>query len=107
MMDSLSNFLFGCRHRRTSFPQSRAKRLGAPQEDMYVVCLDCAKRFHYDWDQMRIGAPVESAVPKKFKLRYFLSACALPAIWLISRTAMRNKLEKEQKPEPQYGKHPD
>jgi hypothetical protein len=72
---------------------------------MYVVCLDCGKRFHYDWEQMRIGSPAETAAPKKkFKLRYFLTACALPVIWLISRAAKRNK-SKEQ--EPEYGKHAD
>jgi predicted transcriptional regulator len=25
----------------------------------YVVCLDCGKRFAYDWKEMRIGALVE------------------------------------------------
>jgi hypothetical protein len=107
MIDSLSNLLFGCRHRRTSFPQSRASRRGAPQEDMYVVCLNCGKRFHYDWEQMRIGPPVGATVRRKIKLRYLVTACALPAIWLIRRAITRDKPEKEQKREPEYGKHAD
>jgi hypothetical protein len=108
MIDSLSNLLFGCRHRRTSFPQRPVSRRGAPPEDMYVVCLDCAKRFHYDWEQMRIGAPEGTPVLKKSKLRYVLAACALPVIWLIGKAAMskkRYKPEKEQDSEPKYGKH--
>src|SRR5512132_279335 len=108
MIDSLTNLLFGCRHRRTSFPQRPVSRRGAPPEDMYVVCLDCAKRFHYDWERMRIGAPVGTPAPKRRKLRYFLTACALPAIWLIGKAALsrkRYKPEKEQDSEPKHGKH--
>jgi hypothetical protein len=80
---------------------------------MHVVCLDCGKRFHYDWELMRMGGPVEDtavedtviedvAAPKepsrKSTLRYLLAACALPVVWLIGKTAMsraRSMVEKK------------
>jgi hypothetical protein len=71
---------------------------------MCVVCLDCGKRFYYDWELMRIGGPVEDATaPKatshKSKLRYLLAACALPVVWLIGKTAMaRARSKTEGKP---------
>jgi hypothetical protein len=105
MIESLSNLFFGCRHRRMSFPQRPVTRPGEPQEDMYVVCLDCAKRFQYDWERMCIGAPVGTAVIKRPKFRYVITACALPVLWLIGKMAMsqrRLKPEKEQKSEPKH-----
>ena len=105
MIDSLSNLLFNCRHRHTSFPQRPASRRGAPPEEMYVVCLDCGKRFQYDWERMRIGTPEGTPVVKRSKLRYFLTACALPVIWIIGKVVVsrgRSKPEKEQNPETQH-----
>ena len=110
MIDSLSNLLFGCRHRRTSFPQSPVSPRGAQPEDMYVACLDCGKRFRYDWEQMRIGAPVGAADRKSSKLRYFLVACSLPALWLIGKVALSQKHRKpdgEAEPELKHGHHND
>jgi len=114
MIDSLSNLFFGCRHRRTSFPQSPVSRCKAPQEEpqeeMSVVCLDCGKRFHYDWEEMRIGGLVGAEPRKRSNLRYFLTACALPAIWLIGKVALsrnRDKPRKEEKPELKHGHHGD
>src|SRR4029077_20822227 len=108
MLDSLFNLVFGCRHRRTSFPLSPSVRPGAPQQDMYVVCLDCGKRFHYQWDLMRIGGPMEepnakTAVTKKSKLRYAAIASALPILWVIGKAIIGRKSikpEQEQKLEP-------
>jgi hypothetical protein len=70
---------------------------------MCVVCLDCGKRFFYDWELMRIGGPVENvAAPKaagrKSVSRYLLAACALPIVWLIGKTAIsrtRSKAERK------------
>lgn len=117
MLDSLYNLFFGCRHRRTSFPLSPAVKRGAPREDMYVVCLDCGKRFHYEWDLMRIGAPMEEpnakpAMSRRSKLRYVAIASTLPILWFIGQAAFRRKgkaalgrkgakSEAEQKSEPQ------
>lgn len=55
---TVSDFLFGCHHKRTTFP--RATKSGVRtsavlrQTAAYVVCLDCGKEFAYDWQQMRI-----------------------------------------------------
>jgi hypothetical protein len=104
VIDSFYNLIFRCRHRRTSFPLRPPTKLGQPPGDMCVVCLDCGKRFHYDWELMRIGGPVEDvAAPKpavrKSKYRYLLAACALPVVWLIGKTAMaRGRSKAERKP---------
>jgi hypothetical protein len=53
----LLSFLFSCRHRHYSFPISVPKQrvpLIRPGADMYVVCLDCARQFPYDWEQMKV-----------------------------------------------------
>jgi hypothetical protein len=56
--------LFGCWHRRISFPQTskRGQRrcAAAMQTGTYVVCLDCGAEFAYDWKKMRILSPTET-----------------------------------------------
>jgi hypothetical protein len=107
MIDSLYNMFFGCRHRRTSFPLRPATKPGEPPEDMYVVCLDCGKRFHYDWEQMRVGEEVEDPerapeVRKKPRLPYILAVSTLPFLWIIGKMAVgkrHSKPEKEHNPE--------
>jgi hypothetical protein len=52
MLSSVLDSLFGCSHRRTTFPMTPkrpAARLGA-----YVTCLDCGKEFAYNWNEMRM-----------------------------------------------------
>jgi hypothetical protein len=108
MLDSLYNLFFGCHHRRTSFPLSPSVKPGAAHEDMYVVCLDCGKRFHYEWDLMRIGEPMEephakTAARKKSKLRYAAIASALPILWFVGKATLGHKSaksEEEQNTEP-------
>jgi len=56
MFQSVMNALFGCSHRRTTFPLTSARRT-------YVACLDCGKEFAYDWAAMRVGAPVAARAP--------------------------------------------
>jgi len=68
MLQTLFATFFGCAHRRTTFPITRGRKLGAHAANagangMYVVCLDCGKEFAYDWRSMRIGEPVEVAPP--------------------------------------------
>ena len=51
------DMLFGCWHKRVSFPITRKadRRSGAAlQSGTYIVCLDCGKEFAYDWKQMRV-----------------------------------------------------
>jgi hypothetical protein len=50
------NLLIGCSHRTTSFPFTPRRRLdsNASRTVTYVVCLDCGRKFEYDWQEMRI-----------------------------------------------------
>lgn len=57
MISNLFDSLFGCSHKRITFPitvraQQRAKS-GTPT-GTYVVCLDCGEEFSYDWKEMKI-----------------------------------------------------
>lgn len=55
----MANWLFGCSHRRTTFPRTQQAGVsvdGLPraQPEIYVVCLDCGRQFTYDWTTMRV-----------------------------------------------------
>jgi len=54
---SVFNMLFGCWHKRCSFPITvRGKlrrRAAASVTGTYVVCLDCGQEFPYDWNKMK------------------------------------------------------
>jgi hypothetical protein len=63
----LFDILFGCRHRHYTFPMTtRPARnyfdIRLPSRT-YVVCLDCAKQFPYDWEQMKVIWTPEKAAP--------------------------------------------
>jgi hypothetical protein len=55
---SLFDLMFGCSHKRCSFPMTTrgAKRRSpaAALTGTYVVCLDCGKEFAYDWKSMKL-----------------------------------------------------
>jgi len=57
-MVPLLDLLFGCTHRKLSFPITRKSRRPRSDSDTmkrtYVVCLGCGKEFAYDWAHMRI-----------------------------------------------------
>jgi hypothetical protein len=64
MVQALLNALFGCSHKRTSFPLTPVRRTAplstaAVRNGTYVVCLDCGKEFAYNWSNMRLGEPME------------------------------------------------
>jgi hypothetical protein len=64
MLDVLLNALFGCSHKRTTFPCTPIPR-SAPSNlratrGTYVVCLNCGQEFSYDWQEMRMGEPVSA-----------------------------------------------
>lgn len=69
MLQSLLNSLFGCSHRRTTFPLTPVRKTSgfqassAPRRDMYVTCLDCGKELAYNWEEMRVGKPVSEQTP--------------------------------------------
>jgi hypothetical protein len=68
-IESLLNLLFGCPHRRTTFPMTPTGKSAAPvaygkvRGETYVVCLDCGKELAYNWDEMRVGGPVPERGP--------------------------------------------
>jgi len=58
---SLFDLVFGCWHKRRSFPITVRGRLrrstaAAAVTGTYVVCLDCGREFSYDWLRMQIVA---------------------------------------------------
>ncbi len=63
MWNTLLNTLFGCSHRRTTFPLTPTRKGGKGRT--YVVCLDCGKEFDYDWQEMRVGRPVSTHIPAR------------------------------------------
>lgn len=58
MLTALFDSLFGCSHRRTTFPISPRRSGNAGRTQPYVACLDCGAEFAYDWTEMRICHPV-------------------------------------------------
>ena len=58
---SLFERVFGCSHKRCSFPITvRGKLRRSPAASLtgtYVVCLDCGREFAYDWQEMRMVEP--------------------------------------------------
>jgi hypothetical protein len=63
MLSSVLDSLFGCSHRRTTFPMTPKRptaRLGA-----YVSCLDCGKEFAYNWKEMRMEQEPVAIVPDR------------------------------------------
>lgn len=61
MWESLFNRFFGCAHRKTTFPLTCGGRPGSGvnrPRATYVTCLDCGAELAYDWDRMRLGAPL-------------------------------------------------
>jgi hypothetical protein len=73
MLGELMNSLFGCSHRKTSFPMTPSRRSGfsasnysgSKRNGTYVVCLDCGKEFDYNWKDMRVGEAVRSGAPAR------------------------------------------
>jgi len=55
MFDALLNYLFGCSHKRTTFPLTLAAKFSNRQRTTYISCLNCGVEFVYDWKHMRVG----------------------------------------------------
>ena len=58
-MLSFINALFGCVHKRCTFPITQTGHFhrsseAASRAFTYIVCLDCGKEFRYDWQQMKV-----------------------------------------------------
>ena len=59
----LQFFRVMCAHRHTTQPFCDAAPASGPTADWdnagsvathYIVCLDCGRKFNYDWDNMRV-----------------------------------------------------
>jgi hypothetical protein len=48
-LEGLGKMLWGCSHKRTSFPITISTQEGRMT---YVVCTQCGRRFAYDWATM-------------------------------------------------------
>jgi hypothetical protein len=56
-MFNVFDVLFGCCHKRLSFPittKNRRHLEAAEVTGTYVVCLECGKEFPYDWHRMQV-----------------------------------------------------
>jgi len=77
----LADRLYGCAHRKTTFPmtlRASAKMNGEQSfcADTYIVCLECGRHFAYDWTTMQITGP---------RLAWFGSPALVPALGEASR----------------------
>jgi hypothetical protein len=64
MLQAVLNTLFGCSHRKTTFPLTVQRRTGAhPRRSTYVVCLQCGAEFAYDWHSRRIQKRLHKRPP--------------------------------------------
>jgi len=65
MISSILNAMFGCSHKRTTFPITLRSSVstGAARKATYVVCLDCGKEFDYNWKKMQMDNVVRTKVP--------------------------------------------
>jgi hypothetical protein len=94
MIDTVLNLLFNFPHRHLTRPFTPVNHAGT-----YVVCLDCAKQFAYDFERMHIGKPIDRSHgacvlqvkvphPNRPKLKYALAGAGVPlAILLGSKLA--------------------
>jgi hypothetical protein len=66
-MSKLIDTLFGCPHRRTTFPmtiKASPHRKAVEITGTYVVCLDCGKEFPYDWHKMKLVSSPKRKAPE-------------------------------------------
>ncbi len=57
MISNLVDALFGCAHKRLTFPMTCARGTSPPDasgNDTYVTCLRCGREFSYDWHRMKL-----------------------------------------------------
>ncbi len=108
MIGSIMDVLFGCSHRRLTRPVTPVNKAGVPQGDTYVVCLDCAQQFAYDFKQMRMGKRIdrlkesgvlhpEMPMPAKKKLKYALWI-SVPVALLVGTVLKSKKPRGSGKP---------
>ena len=57
-LGAMAEWLFGCSHRRTTFPITLRNSVSVDgqritQAETYIVCVQCGRHFAYDWTTMR------------------------------------------------------
>lgn len=60
MINSLIASIFGCAHKRTTFPLTASRKSPVSEgarSSTYIVCLNCGREFDYSWKEMRIVSP--------------------------------------------------
>jgi hypothetical protein len=63
MLSTWIDTLFGCSHKRITFPITiRQRSRNTSPSGTYVVCLDCGGEFEYDWKEMKVLGPRERVV---------------------------------------------
>jgi hypothetical protein len=112
MIDTVLNLMFRCSHRRLTRPVTPVSKVGIPNGETYVVCLDCGKQFPYDLKEMRIGKAVDRShdagvlppnMPKPRPAKTFAFWAALPLGVLIG-AAFKPRPRGAAKPEDRAAK---
>jgi hypothetical protein len=80
-LESLADLLYGCAHRNTSFPitlpiRASLEGMQSTQSETYIVCLQCARHFDYDWSRMRVGRRGDRLLPQAVPIGFPLEAPA-------------------------------
>ena len=111
MIDTISNLLFRCSHKRFTRPFSEVTKISEVR-GTYVVCLDCGKQFPYDLQAMRVGRafPADTkrdvlhppVVAPRSRLRYAVWGSAIPAILFLCKAAF-TKRRAPAEPHPTHG----
>jgi hypothetical protein len=108
MIDTVINLLFNCPHRHLTRPFTPVSHAGVVHGETYVVCLDCAKQFAYDFETMRIGKAIERThahsvvglkmpATRKTKLKYALAGVGLPLAVAIGAMLAGRKPKQQGK----------
>ena len=66
MLRALYQLVFGCWHRKLSWPLTVRK----PRMRTYVVCLECGAEFDYDLDAMQLCQPRTIKIAPERRHRY-------------------------------------
>ena len=111
MISSILKRVFDCPHRRVTWPITPVRKPGVPSGETYVVCLDCARQFAYDWHHMRIGELIERSddsgvlhphmpSPAKTRMKYALIGSTISfAVLLGGALARKRRARILSKPE--------
>jgi hypothetical protein len=89
MLRAIIEAFFGCTHSRTTFP------ITPKNEATRVTCLDCGRKFSYDWKTMRRGRQLASAGPLRRLMA--LAACGWSTIWKAHGLFRSRRLDRSRR----------